>query len=378
MPSVGIFLNQHLPLSEVFIANQARALSRYTPHLIACRQVTPSVTHQIPTYVLNKNGSLKEKFQEGLFKATGFSPEFKEEFLKHDLIHAHFGPTGWMASRLRMPIRRPLIVTCHGFDVTKESISIKNDGLTFIMYHAARKQLAQRTEKFICVSEYLKKKAIAFGFPEEKCEVIYMGIPLIEHTTPKQNHRDRSQPFRILSVGRLVPVKGHSKLIEAVSAVEQQGYNVHLDIVGNGPLLNQLEQQAQKSLKSYKFWGALPHSDIAHIMRQSDVFCHSSIKIENGQAEAFGLVISEAQWAGLPVIAFQSGGVSEAIKDRETGILCPEGDIREMKNAIIHLIENYDQRERMSRSAQEFIKINFDNKKQIQKVEALYDRVRGI
>lgn len=376
MPSVAIFLNQHMPLSEVFVAHQAKSLKTYTPTLIACRQVNPSVEHDIPTFVLNKNHTLPEKIEEIVFKATGFSPRLRNEVQKHDIIHAHFGPTGWMASHLAVQTKKPLIVTLHGFDVLKRHLSFKDDGAMQVLYSKTRPLLYKRTSKFICVSEYLKKRVIELGFPEEKCIVSYMGIPLIPYIEPKRVYqKGQDAPFRILAVGRLVKMKGHKKLIEAVAAVQESGYNVQLDIVGNGILRDDLEKQAATSLKHYKFWGGMPHGQILSLMRQSDLLCHSSIQTENGQTEAFGLVITEAQWAGLPVVAFSSGGIPEAMKDKETGFLCPEGDIASMKQAICKLIDDDHLRDNMSSAAQDFIQKNFDTDKQTSKLENIYDDV---
>ncbi len=370
---VAIFLNQHMPLSEVFIAHQASALKNYTPNLIGCHQVTPSVQHQISSHILNQNNSLSEKISEALFKLTGHNSFLRNHILGHDIIHAHFAPTGWLAAPLSSQTRIPLIVTLHGFDVLKRNITLKDDGLNQFLYKKTLSRLTKQTSKFICVSEFLKKRAVEFGVPEEKCVVQYMGIPLLPHTEPKYIRSDKSVPFRILSVGRLIPMKGHHMLIEAVAAVQNEGHNIRLDIIGGGYLQNDLEKQASSTLKNYKIWGAQPHEKIITLMRQSDVLCHLSHEIENGYNEAFGLAVLEGQWAGLPVIAFKSGGVPEAISDRATGILCPENDIQSVKNAIITLIKDDELRLKLSNEAPNFVQRNFDNVVQTQKLEILYD-----
>lgn len=364
-----------MPLSEVFIAHQASALKRFSPTLIACRQVTPSVEHNLPRYILNAKNSLPEKIKEGIFKLTGCSSFLKNHIIGHDIIHAHFGPTGWLAAPLSAQTKIPLVVTLHGFDVLKKTITLKDDGFNQFLYKKYLSRLTCHASQFICVSEFLKKRAIEFGFPEEKCVVQYMGIPLLAHGQEKYVRTDKTIPFRILSVGRLVPMKGHSMLIEAVAAVQNEGYHVQLDIIGAGPLQNQLEQQAAGALKSYKIWGGQPHEKILSMMRQSDIFCHLSHEIENGYNEAFGLAVLEAQWAGLPVIAFNSGGVPEAIDNGKTGILCPENDIQSVKDAIISLINNDDLRTNLSQEAPKFVQKNFDNSIQTEKIETLYDKI---
>lgn len=376
MPSVGLFLNQHLPLSEVFIAHQAQSLTRYQPQLIACRGVTPSAQHNLPTFVLNKNNSLPEKIEETVFKLTGHSRRLTQECARHDILHAHFGPVGWLAAPFAKRTQKPLIVTLHGFDVLKDHIRLKNDGLVQYLYARNLRRLTETADMFLCVSDFLRQKAIAFGIPEDKCVVHYMGIPLLPHPELKYIRDDNNtNPFRILAVGRLVPMKGHAKLIEAISAVEAEGYKVHLDIVGGGALRDSLETLAKQKLTSYTFWGAQPHEIIRTLMRQGDIFCHMSETVDNGYTEAFGLVVLEAQWAGLPVITTNTGGVPEALSDGKTGIICPEGDIRAYKDAIIKLITDTALRQAMAQEAPLFVQRHFDNQQQTVKLESLYDSV---
>lgn len=376
MRKVAVFLNHCLPLSEVFVAHQAKALQRYAPTLVACRKSSPSVETGLPEVILNQDHSLHSKALEAFFKATGYNRDLQKAVNDSDIVHAHFGPTGWLASGLAKRAKKPLIVTLHGFDVLKKDITVKKDGLLQAVYAQNRKKLAERAFAFICVSEYVKKRAIEFGFPADKCHVLYMGIPLPEAAIVKET-RNPNEPYRLIAAGRLVPFKGHKKLIDAVALVQQSGYNVRLDIAGDGPLRAELEAQAARSLKDYKFHGALPHHQILSLMRNSDIFCHTSMHMENGQTEAFGLVLLEAQWNGLPVIAFDSGGVPEAMQENETGLLCPEGDAVAFASAIKNLIDNPDRREHMSANAPQFVKANFDTIQQTAKLENLYDQLIG-
>ncbi len=374
MPSVSIFLNQCLPLSEIFVYHQAKALKRYHPQFLACKKPENAIGHDIPETIINKNNSIQEKCVEALFKATGYNKQLKNKVAQTDLVHAHFGTSGWLASRLTHKTGKPLVVTLHGFDILKRTITVKDDGRLQASYSKNRAILAKRTDKFICVSNFIKSKAIEFGFPEEKCRVHYMGIPLSEHTQPKAE-RNKNEPIRILSVGRLVSFKAHDHLIDAVSYLEKDGINIHLDIIGDGPLRASLEKQAGRSLKNYTFHGALPHQDVLNMMRRSHLYCHTSMTQENGQTEAFGLVVSEAQWAGLPVVAFASGGVPEAMNNGKTGLLCKEGDTKALYKNIRNIITQDDLMQSMSNAAPKFVKQNFCNITQTEKLEQIYDQI---
>ncbi len=374
MRKVAIFLNQCLPLSEIFVAHQAKTLRRFEPRLVACRKAHPSADIKLPELILNKSGSLQDKIEEALFKLTGQSQFFQTIFKSADIVHAHFGPSGWLASGPAERAKRPLIVTLHGFDVLKRDITIKKDGLLQFLYARNRHVLASRASAFICVSEYVKKRAIEFGFPAEKCHVHYMGIPLGIFKEGKKP-RNAGDPLRLFAAGRLVPFKGHERLIEAVSIVQKAGYHVSLEIAGDGPLKQSLEEKAAQLLHNYTFHGAVSYAKMMVMMRNSDILCHTSMHMENGQTEAFGLVVAEAQWAGLPVIAFSSGGVPEAMENGVTGILCDEGNVDQFAKAIMVLIDDPDKRNAMAKAAPEFVAEKFDIRVQTEALEKLYDRI---
>lgn len=374
MPRAAIFLNQCLPLSEIFVQHQATALQHYQPLLTACRFVSPSAAGDLPAVIINHHYSLKEKIAEQCFKLFGYSRKLLYAIKQTDIVHAHFGPAGWLASQLTHIAKRPLVVTLHGFDVLKNDVSLKKDGILQYLYAMNRKKLGNRTARFICVSEYVKKRAIAFGLPAEKCQVHYMGIPLLPHQAAKRE-RQAGEPFRLLAVGRLVPFKAHAKLIDAVAKAQNAGFDVELHIIGDGPLRNALEAQAKSSLRSYHFHGAKPHHQVLKLMRESDIFCHTSMHQPNGQTEAFGLVLLEAQWAGLPVVAFASGGVPEALLPEVTGLLCEEGDVSAFSQALCTLMENNERREQMTEAAPKFVAEKFDNRRQTEILETIYDEV---
>lgn len=377
MANVSIFVNRCLPLSSVFVYHQLRALQRYRPRVLACNRVQPSVDMgDVPVTAINNQGMPQERIKEAMFKFSGYSPELRQAAAGSDIMHAHFGPTGWLAMPVAKASNIPLVVTLHGFDVLKREINLKNDGLLQVLYALNRKTLGKRVSKFICVSNYIRRRAIEFGFPEEKCEVHYMGIPLVAQTEPKR--ANEGGPFKLLAVGRLIPFKGHGKLIEAVKQVQDAGYAVHLDIVGEGPLRPILESHAARDLRSYTFHGAKEHKDVLALMRQADVFCHTSLHQPNGQTEAFGLVVLEAQWQGLPVVAFASGGVPEALDEGKTGLLCPEGEVKDFAQNIIRLLNDKALRAQFSENAPNFVKAHFDNARQTAKLEDIYDQARRL
>jgi glycosyltransferase involved in cell wall biosynthesis len=91
--------------------------------------------------------------------------------------------------------------------------------------------------------------------------------------------------------------------------------------------------------------------------------------------EAFGMVFAEAQAMGLPVASFASGGIPEAVKHKETGLLAPEGDWRKLAENINLLLENRDLWDSFSEEGMRYVRENFDVKSQSKKLESIYDKV---
>ena len=142
----------------------------------------------------------------------------------------------------------------------------------------------------------------------------------------------------ILTVGRLVPHKGHALLIKAIHFLSD---NIPLSatIIGNGPQYAPL----QKLLVDYKL-----HEKISILQKvnqeglhnefcRATIFIFPSLEIKNG-VEGFGIVLLEAMAYKIPIIASNSGGISEVLAYGECGLLVSPGDVFGLMNAIETII----------------------------------------
>ena len=134
-------------------------------------------------------------------------------------------------------------------------------------------------------------------------------------------------------------------------------------IIGEGEERNNLEELIlELDLKNYVFLhGAKNQEEVKAYLEESDVFLMTSVTDSTGRKEAQGVVTIEAQSCGLPVIAFNSGGVPYTIKDKITGYLCKEYDYSEMAEKVQFLIENIKERQKMSEEARQFVLSKYSN-----------------
>ncbi len=255
----------------------------------------------------------------------------------YDLVHVH-----WMIPQgiVQSFFKKPYIVTGHGGDVTS-----LNKGIL--------KKLKIRTlknaQKVTVVSEYLKNKVQAL-VPECEPEVISMGVDTTKFGRQyyKENYFGQGDKKVVLFVGRLAEKKGVTYLIEAMKDIDAM-----LVIAGNGPLRDELMQQAKGQGDKIVFLGSKTHDELKTIYASADVFVAPSITAKDGDQEGVPTTIMEALASGVPIVASDSSGIKEIISHNVNGLLCEEKNVKQLKEAILNVIENEQIREKLLSGAKE-------------------------
>lgn len=243
-----------------------------------------------------------------------------------DVVHSHwYIPQGIMQSF----IRKPYIITGHGADVTALNKSI---------FKKLKKRASVKASHITAVSQRLKEVILDFsGVESEKVSVISMGCDTKAFGTKhrEENFFRQKNKKVVLFAGRLAEKKGVTYLIEAVKDLD-----VQLVIVGDGPLREELENQAKPQGNKVLFLGSKTHEELSTIYASADIFVAPSITAKDGDQEGFGLVIIEAMASGLPVVASKSGGIVDIITHGENGLLSPEKDVKSIARNIDSLLKN--------------------------------------
>ncbi|WP_254020560.1 glycosyltransferase [Mesorhizobium escarrei] len=151
-------------------------------------------------------------------------------------------------------------------------------------------------------------------------------------------------PRRLICVGRLAPEKGHHVLLEALAQLKQRGVSCHLDIVGTGPLEPELKARstALDLRDSVTFRGFVPYGPaLFELYRQAGALVLPSF------TEGFPQVINESLCIGLPTIATAVGGIPLFLRDNETAMLVPPGNVTALAAAIEQVVCRPELRERL-------------------------------
>jgi glycosyltransferase involved in cell wall biosynthesis len=276
-----------------------------------------------------------------------------------DLAHVHevfpsFSP--WVLKTLS-EAGVPVVMTCHDFRLTCPVAThlrrgkpctkcargstlwcalhnCRNNACESIAY-AARSYVARRFElferyisRFITPSEFLKRRMVEAGWPEERFEVVPNPVDFPSEGAPPIDGE------YIAFVGRVAPEKGLGILMEAARAT---GFPVQ--IAGDASVADSLKRHAPPNVR---FIGPLDRPALRSFYRNARLVVVPSIF-----EESFGLVAAEAMSHGVPVIAARTGALPELIDDGETGLLFSPGNVAELAAQLRELWEAPDRRRQM-------------------------------
>jgi colanic acid/amylovoran biosynthesis glycosyltransferase len=378
MRSVLIYRDDLLPPSETFIRAQAMGLRRYWPVFTGLREVETSLSlvSEYERIVAEHTSLVPRSLRSRAYRIFGAHPRLqKPSYLaeirsaKPALVHAHFAPDAVHAIPLAAELDLPLLVTLHGYDVTARDNS--RNPLHQLLRRRGLKQLHQRATLFLCVSEFIRDKAIAAGFPADKLLVHRIGVDV---STFQPFHKAGSGN-NVLFVGRLVEKKGCEYLIQAMLQVKKQVPSAQLIVVGDGPLRFSLEQFARKIGVAVNFTGRRGHDAVRKYMESARVFAVPSVTAPDGDSEGLPMVLLEAQAMGIPVVATRHAGIPEGILDGKRGLLCDEFDVAGLAHHIAHLLTNQQVWNDHHQRGPAFVCKHFNLLHQTALLEDIYDSV---
>jgi glycosyltransferase involved in cell wall biosynthesis len=176
-----------------------------------------------------------------------------------------------------------------------------------------------------------------------RCECFYPTSVREDQISPRRDTCG-SSTVQLLHVGRLVPLKGTSYLLDAVAHLRERSRDVRLTIVGSGPLRGELER-ARRSLgleDHVTFVGTLPYGNrLFELYRRADLFVHPSL------SESFPRVLWEAMAAHTPIVATDVGSVGDLLRTASAGLTVSPRSSRELADAVARLIDDGELRRKL-------------------------------
>lgn len=238
---------------------------------------------------------------------------------KVSVLHAHFADVNLMyAAAISAWTGIPYGVTTHRYDIFEDPLDPD-----------CARELLQAAHLLVTISEFNRRHLQQkYGLAPERVHIVHCGIDLSRFqykARPARGHQ-----LRLLNIGRLAPVKAQDRLLEALSIVRERGLPAVLDLVGAGPLREELQQHAMRLQidEHVVFHGAQPEATVRDLLERADLFVLSS------RSEGLPVVCIEALAVGTPTVATRIFGIPELIEDGESGWLAPPDDPHALADAI--------------------------------------------
>ena len=371
--TIVIFRIQLLPPSETFIAAQAAAMRRFSPFFVGWRRTAGIDLAQADSWTVD-SGGFNGKLQELRFRYVGPTRRQLERLRAKSprLVYAHFAPDGYAAMQLAQELGVPLVTALHGYDVTLSDEVMGNTRLGR-EYLQGRQALQKTGALFLTCSAFVRRRGLALGYPADRTIVHSIGVDVEQFQPPIVRPRQKV----VLFVGRLVEKKGCGNLIEAMARLQRTS-PAELVVIGDGPLRAQYEALAAARGLHCRFLGTQTADVVRDWMARATVFCVPSVVAASGDAEGFGMVFIEAQAMGLPVVSTLSGGIPEAVKHGETGLLVAERDPQALSAAILQLIDDDEQWQRFSAAGRKNVLEHFNLDHQTGRLEQVFEKLLAV
>ena len=277
-------------------------------------------------------------------------------FENPDIIHLHSTKAGMLGRMAALLAKKPSIFTAHGWAFTEGAAIFRR-----IIGLLIEQLLLFITTHVVAVSKYDHDLAISkMLVPKHKISWIHNAVA---DSGYRKSHHDGD--IIITMVARFSEPKDHLLLIKAFEGVK----NAKMWFIGDGELLEDAKSYA-KDLQLgdlIKFWGA--RDDVSELLSKSDIFTLIS------KYEGFPISILEALRTGLPVVASDVGGVSEAIVNDYNGYLVLKGDVLRLRIVLQALVDDERLRLRLGDSARKSYEENFTIDKMIIRMREIYNSI---
>jgi colanic acid/amylovoran biosynthesis glycosyltransferase len=271
----------------------------------------------------------------------------------YDIIHCQYGTLGRTVLRLARigVVRGRLVTSFRGHDITQR------DKFSADFYA----DLFRGGDLFMPVSRSLEARLLEIGAPQQKIAVHHSGIDcgrfrFVERTCAKD------APMIVITVARLVEMKGVAYGIQGVAKLLQSGRRLTYHIVGGGPLRESLQQLIESLgvAEHVHLHGPKSNDDVLAMFDSAHVMLAPSVTAANGEAEGIPNAVKEAMAKGMPVVATRHSGIPELVDDSVTGYLVPERDAAALAQRLDFLYANRELWPAMGRAARIKVETEFD------------------
>ncbi len=252
------------------------------------------------------------------------------------------------------------IVTCHGLEILKERLK----GFRLNLYSKTlSKALIVHTN-----SNYTKRLVMKnFNINPERIKIIPPGIDLENWKLSRSVQRERDRII-IGTLTRFVKRKNVLNVVRALNILVEK-YDIDLEyyLAGDGPEKNKILEELRKAKFEWKYFGKISEEEkIKKFYPSLDVFVMPPLELPN-DVEGFGIVYLEANACGVPVVASNTGGIPDAVKEHVSGVFADPTSPEDIAMEILRVIKDINKYSFLSR--------RWVNKFDINKIAKEFDKM---
>jgi colanic acid/amylovoran biosynthesis glycosyltransferase len=365
---------EYLPLSETFVYEVIRSLSKHQPVVLA---EDLKNLDQFPVgdliSVRTREFAPWERVYCKLMRSLLGIPSVQAlkyyeavKRLRPSLVHAHFGPTGVMALPIRRRLGIPLVTTFYGYDISAYG--------RVESWQAAYRELFAHGDVFLVEGPYMRERLIQLGCPESKARIQRIAIDL--DLFPFRPRERRDEKVILLQVGRLVEKKGYEYSLRAFAEAHRRFPQSEFHIIGDGPLQAKLISLMNELgvTDSVKLLGPMTRREYIEHAEACHLLLQPSVTAENGDDEGGApTVLIEMQASGMPIIATRHADIPNVVRDRESAVLVAERDSSALAEAIIRLATNPECWATMAEAGRRLVSEYHNIRVEAQKLEQVYE-----
>lgn len=280
--------------------------------------------------------------------------------LRPELLSTHSSKAGVVGRLAALPLGIPVLHTAHGWAFTRDVASpIRR------LYLEVERVSVRFAAHVITVSEFDRSVALAADVaPPTRMTTVHNGVVDIQ---ARLRAEPGGEPPRLIMVARLEKQKDHPTLLRALARLSDRPWT--LEVVGTGPLEAELERLARQLGLEDRVTFLGHRMDVAGRLAAAQIFVLAS------RWEGFPRSILEAMRAGLPVVATDVAGVSEAVVDRATGFVVERGNVHMLSERIERLLTERELRTRMGHAGRERYEQFFTHERLVEETLEVYRKI---
>ncbi|KUG04981.1 glycosyltransferase [hydrocarbon metagenome] len=283
-----------------------------------------------------------------------------------DLVHTHGVRANLVARTAAKKEGLPVVTTFHSV-LRYDYDSVYKALLAKYLTIATNKY----TDRFIAISRAIKKEILEMGVPDNKIEVIHNGLDTSKYGEPRDPRETRKKlgldpdKYTVAMIARLHPVKGHQYFLQAAREVIDDGIDAQFLIIGEGIYRDKIKLWIKELALEEAVVMPGYYSPIEDIYGLCDVLCVPSLM------EGLGMVVLEAMYFNVPVVASNIGGIQEIIEDGINGMLVQPCDSKGLADAVISVLTDRGKVEDFKQQGQETLQA-FSPENMARQVEETY------